>query len=249
MRLFILSICLLITYSVFGLNDDFVKGNQQFQAKNYEQAIVFYEENINKNTLVSFENFYNLGNAYFRIENYAKAILNYERALLIQPNNDYLQQNLKVANRKIEDEFVEAEAFFLFRWWTKWCNLLSLNIWSILAILMSIVSAFSLKNWRLGESRKQRKKGFLLGFFAFGLMFLFSLTAWQSSLAMTKPQTAIVIKNEIDLKTAADEKSPTIFVLHSGTKVRLVDELGNWQKVRLPNDDLGWLKKGSFERI
>ena len=66
---------------------------------------------------------------------------------------------------------------------------------------------------------------------------------------MKKPKTAILINKEIDLKTAADKESPTIFILHSGTKIRLIDELGDWRKVRLPNGDLGWLEKGSFESI
>lgn len=249
MRVFILSICLLINFSVFGLNDDFVKGNQQFQAKDYEKAIVFYESNISKNTIVSFENFHNLGSAYYRISNYPKAILNYERALLIQPNNKRLQKNLIITNQKIEDQFATVEPFFLVKWWTSWQNLFTLNIWALLIILTAVISAFSLKKWQLGESRKQRKKGFFIGFSTLVLMLLMIFTAWQKSAALKNPNTAIVISSEIELKTAADENSPTIFVLHSGTKLRLIDELGDWRKVRLPNGDLGWLEEGNFERI
>ena len=196
-----------------------------------------------------FESFHNLGNAYYRVGNYSKAILNYERALLIQPNHKHLQHNLKVANTKIEDQFSEVAIFFLVKWWQNWRNLFSVNIWSFLTILMAIISAVALGFWKLGSSRKRRKTGFLVGFSAFALSFLLLITTWQRNENLKNPNTAIIMQTETELKTASDENSPTIFMLHSGTKIRLLDDLGNWQKVYLPNGDLGWLEKESFEQI
>jgi tetratricopeptide (TPR) repeat protein len=238
-----------MNHSIFGLNDDFVNGNQQFQAKNYEKAIEAYEIHLAKSNHSKFEACHNLGNAYYRVDNYAKAILNYERALLIEPNNERLQHNLDVVNQKIEDQFAKAESFFLVKWWTNWRNLFSVLNWSIFAILMSFGGAIGLRFLLIGENFKAQRNGLLLGFIALIFMILFSLTAWQRSVVMKKPKTAILINKEIDLKTAADKESPTIFILHSGTKIRLIDELGDWRKVRLPNGDLGWLEKGSFESI
>lgn len=249
MRFILFSFCFLMVVSCFGSGNPFVDGNHAFQAKDYEKAIEYYEIHIQDRGHSRFQGFHNLGNAYYRVGNYSKAILNYERALLIQPNNKRLQQNLKVANQKIEDQFAKAEVFFLVKWWRSWRNLFSTEGWAIFAILMASCSAIGLGFWRLGKSRKKRKRGFFIGFTAFGLLLLFSLTAWQRDIVLKNPKTAIVIKKEIDLKTAADEESPTVLLLHNGTKIRLIDELGDWQKVQLPNGDLGWLEKENFERI
>jgi len=249
MRFTLVLFCLLITIPSFSSENAFVDGNQQFQAKNYENAAASYEIHLKEANTNRFECFHNLGNAYFRLGSYPKAILNYERALLIQPNHNRLQHNLQIAIKQTEDQFSKADSFFLSKWWQNWRDLFSVNIWSIFTILTAIISAIALGFWKLGKYQKQRKNGFLVGFSTLTLVFILLITTWQRASSITSPKTAIIMQTEVALKTASDESSPTIFMLHGGTKVNLVDELGNWQKVNLPNGDIGWLEKRSFEEI
>ncbi|MGB5703412.1 MAG: tetratricopeptide repeat protein [Polyangiales bacterium] len=53
--------------------------------------------------------FYNLGTAFAQSGDYPRAILNYERALELRPNDDATEENLRMAERRLEEGRAEAE--------------------------------------------------------------------------------------------------------------------------------------------
>jgi tetratricopeptide (TPR) repeat protein len=53
--------------------------------------------------------FFNLGTAFGQSGDYPRAILNYERALELRPNDDQTQENLRNAERRLEEGRAEAE--------------------------------------------------------------------------------------------------------------------------------------------
>lgn len=53
--------------------------------------------------------YFNLGTAYARAGAYPRAILNYERALELRPNDDKAQENLRAAEKVLEEARAEAE--------------------------------------------------------------------------------------------------------------------------------------------
>jgi SH3-like domain-containing protein len=60
---------------------------------------------------------------------------------------------------------------------------------------------------------------------------------------------AIVFSQSTDVKSAPDEQSTGLFVLHSGVKVELIDRVGNWNKVRLADGKIGWMQSSNFKVI
>jgi len=45
------------------------------------------------------------------------------------------------------------------------------------------------------------------------------------------------------------EASKDLFILHEGTKVTIVDQVGEWTNVELADGRQGWLQKGDIEII
>ena len=60
---------------------------------------------------------------------------------------------------------------------------------------------------------------------------------------------AIVTVNEIFVKSAPDNSSTNIFQLHAGTKLQLLDNVGNWYKIRIADGKVGWLEGNNVSGI
>lgn len=233
---------LLLSFGVFAQDFQaaFLQGNKAYAQEEYQKAADIYEQILAKDQ-VSFELYYNLGNAYFRLNEIPKSILNYERALQIRPHHSEAQYNLKLANLRTIDQISATPPFFLVQWWIGWRGIFSSTIWSILTIFILTIGVINLVIWLLGNSRKARKVGFLIGFAALALGIVLALTAWQRHHYEQNSNMAILFTKEYNLKSGADDSSPSILLLHEGTKVELLDEIGLWSKVRLPNGEQGWL--------
>ena len=137
----------------------------------------------------------------------------------------------------------------MIQWWINWRGLFSSTVWSILTIIFAFITCIGLGFWQLGQSRKIKKIGFLAGFGCLGLMILLGLTSWQRYIYEHNSNMAILFTEEYPLKSGADDSSPDVILLHEGTKVELLDKIGLWHKVRLPNGEQGWLPTESLVEI
>ncbi len=238
----IIIFCLIFNVRAFGEDFQaiFQLGNKAYTEENYQEAAKIYERLISKNQ-TSFELNYNLGNAYFRLNEIPKAILNYERALQIRPHHKATQYNLKLSNQRTLDQISETPLFFLVEWWIGWQGFLSSTVWAILAIVLMIGSGIGWISWLFGVSRKIKKIGFVSGILGLSISLFFMLTAWQRYSYEQDSNMAILFAKETALKSSADDRSPDILLLHEGIKVELLDTIGLWHKVRLPNGEQGWL--------
>ena len=60
---------------------------------------------------------------------------------------------------------------------------------------------------------------------------------------------AIIFSPTVTIKSSPDEKSVDLFVLHEGTKVELIDNIGDWYEIRIANGSVGWLATSAVEKI
>jgi SH3-like domain-containing protein len=91
-------------------------------------------------------------------------------------------------------------------------------------------------------------------FSVLALLFLaFSLSSF--ALAATRKQqegnssAAIVTVSSSYVKSAPDENAHDLFMIHEGSRIRLLDKVGEWNKIRLEDGKVGWMEKAKFERI
>ncbi len=249
MRYFFLFICCLFT-SILLANVDvrFEEGNTAYQAKDYATAVAKYEAVVQEGYQSS-ELYYNLANSYYRNQQIGKAILFYERTLLLKPNHKDAAFNLGLANQIQKDEIDELPPFFLKAWWQGLHHFFSSTIWSILAILLLWIAIAGVCFWIIGNDRNRRKQGFILALSGSLLTLLFFLLASSQAAYEQDTGKAIITQKEVALLNAPDATSPTIIAIHEGLKVEILDEIGEWYKLRLPNGEEGWMKKTEVEKI
>jgi uncharacterized protein YgiM (DUF1202 family) len=52
---------------------------------------------------------------------------------------------------------------------------------------------------------------------------------------------AIITAPNTYVKSGPSDQGTDLFILHEGTKVRVLDIFERWQKVRLPDGKMGWM--------
>src|SRR6478735_3169028 len=98
---------LLLTTQVFYAKGEFDKANELYRKDQFEAAAKGYES-ILKEKVHSAELYYNLGNCYYKMNKVAPAIYNYEKALLMNPDDKAILNNLKFAQKMQIDEIKEV---------------------------------------------------------------------------------------------------------------------------------------------
>jgi tetratricopeptide (TPR) repeat protein len=229
-------------------DEAFKKATKFYIEKNYDGAISILDSLV-KTGNVSAEVYYNLANAYYKSGNYASAIINYERAKKLKPSDSDIEFNLRLANLNTIDKIEPAPQVFYVKWWNNFVNSTSIEdhakksllfIW--IALLISMLYIFV-------NITAVKRITFFVMLILLGCGF-FSLYLSQKQLNdVNDNKTAIIIPTSIYVKGSPDENSINLFMLHSGTKITIIDELQNWKRIRIVNGNEGWIPAGSFEII
>jgi tetratricopeptide (TPR) repeat protein len=224
------------------------KANKAYSEGSFSEAAGLYQK-VAEAGYASPGLYYNLGNACFKMNDYARAILWYERAKRLDPGNEDIDYNLNVANTKISDKIEPLPALFYKRWFTTLVQLFPVDAWARMCVWLFIAGLAGLVLYIASGILFLRKVGFWC---AIGLFFL-SLTAflfaWSGNRSAESTSEAIVFTPTITAKSSPDDGSTDLFVLHEGTKVRLLDNIGSWYEIRIANGSVGWLPKTSLEKI
>ena len=224
------------------------QSNKAYNEGLYAEAAKLYEQ-VAATGYESPELYYNTGNARFKLNDFPGAILWYERARRLDPGNEDILFNLNVANSKIADKIEPVPEMFYRRWYFTLVDRLSADGWAW-ASVSCFLAAFAMAVLYLLASRMfLRKAGFwsagvFLVLFLFGLVFSFSANEKAYN-----TEEAIIFTPTVTVKSSPDEKSIDLFVLHEGTKVRIMDRIGEWYEVRIANGSVGWLLSSTMERI
>lgn len=242
--LIIISI-LCITNNLLAQDVRFANANSLYQNGKFEEARNSYLE-ILKTGVQSPELLYNLGNSFFKTNDYASAILYYERAILLAPNDADLKANLELANAQIVDKLTPLGEFFLFRWISSIGNSLSSDAWAIWAIvslfmLLGCLIAFFYINTALIKQ--------IVFYGGLSLLFLNISTSYFASTQKEKLERqdmAIVFNSSVTVKSSPDLTGSELFVLHSGTKVKVLKKIGSWAEIQLIDGNIGWLQMSSI---
>jgi len=224
------------------------EANKVYNEGSFEQATELYEKVI-ENGFESAEVYYNLGNAYFKQNNFAAAILYYEKAKKLEPNDEDINFNLKIANNSIVDKIETVPELFYIQWWNTLLYALTVDQWGMLsaaffALLLIMVLVFLLT--RVVVLKKVS--------FWFGLLFLVSSVstyalANQKFNSFKKDHEAIIFTPTVTVKSSPTESSIDLFVIHEGTKVELLDNVGEWYEVSIANGSIGWIKNEDLRKI
>lgn len=207
----------------------------------YGEAVDLYNQIIESGHF-SESVYYNLGTAYVHQNNVAQAVLYLRKSLKLDPGNADSKQNLKIARSMVETEIIPIPEFFLTRYWGQFSKILSSSIWAILGLLSLILMLAGFYFWLIGEGTERRKKAFYTAIAAL-LFFLISFCAGLTKLSAENGESQAVLIQSASLLIGADERSDEIMQLSPGVELEILDEIGNFYKVRLFDQEDGWLDK------
>jgi tetratricopeptide (TPR) repeat protein len=224
-------------------------GVEAYSAGDYTTAAANWEGIVDTG-LMSRELYFNLGNAYFKTGEMGPAILWYERALRLDPSDTDVRHNLEYARTLTQDRIDEVPEFFLKSWRRSACYLLPANVWAILGLALLAGTLALVLLFLLGSTSGRRR----LGFFGGIVLLLLTLVAWDFSRTQReeaqRQDMAVVMRPVSSVKSSPSENSAKdLFILHEGTRVRILDNVSGYANIELADGRQGWIPSGDIEVI
>lgn len=192
----------------------------------------------------------NMGDAWYKDGNLSKAILCYEKALKVDPSYGDARFNLDFLNSQIQDRIEPVPELILKTWLRKVSYLLDSDSWAICFLVLFGLTLAMVLLFLLAPSLAGRRAGFFTAvvtlLFATGAL---SFSLWQKN-EYTKADTAIVMRPVSSVKSSPSyEAAKDLFVLHEGTKVKVIDSVGSWNNIELADGRQGWIPSSDIEMI
>ncbi len=223
-------------------NAAYSDGKWEESAKTYGMIVSLGIENA--------QLYYNLGNALFKAGDLPGAILNYERSLKIDPSYSDARYNLEFASSRTQDRIEAVPEFILKTWTRKVCYLLDSDAWAVIFIVcLSLLCAMVLLFF-LSPTVGGKRTGFILAIVFLllgGATLAFSISQKND---YSVRDEAIVMSPVISAKSSPSASgNMDLFVLHEGTKVTVIDTVGEWYNITIPDGRQGWVRSSEVEII
>lgn len=248
----VLSFLLMVFFAVDVNSKDagqlFAAANKAYMDQDYKTAIENYEQLI-KTKNFSAEVYYNLGNSYYKTGEIASAILNYERALKLNPSDPDISYNLQIAYLATIDKIEPSPMVFYEKWWNNYVNSGSVNYRAIVTVSLFWIALIFAAVYLFSNKIIIRKISFFGTFiFLVAGFFTWYLTYSQYQ-HINNNKGAVIFTESAYVKSSPDNKSSNLFMLHSGTRIEVIDELKDWKKIRIANGNEGWIEQEAIELI
>ena len=242
MKLKTLIITLLVSISSFASDQLFEKANKAYNNSDYTSAITLYDSILTIG-LESSELYYNLGNCHYKAQDWANAIWHYEKSLKLE-KNDKTIQNLELANLKIIDRIEDIPQLFYKKWWSSFISIFNTFSWQLISILI-IWLALTIKI--LSQFTNYKKEHFLSILYSLALISVFATySSYQRNI--TKKE-AIIFTSSVVVNSAPTTNSTNLFSLHSGSKIEILDTIGEWINIKIANGNSGWILQNSIKEL
>ncbi len=240
--------CLFFSTTLFAQNNlTFIEANEAYNKGDYNKAAKLYEDIITTGNHSS-NLYFNLANSYYKLQKIGPSVYNYEKALLLDPNNKDILVNYGYAKQARLDDIQALPKGFLTRIYE---NLLaySTDLWAWLAVVSVLLFVVGFLLFYKSYEPNLRKIYF--GVWSLSIVIaIFSITlAYQSENHKNTTKYAIVYSQEVKIQSEPNLRSEQLFTLHEGTKVRQLETVENWHKIRLENGKIGWIPKKEIRTL
>lgn len=251
MKKFIYILLFLSSYSwaqTATIDPEFQNANTLYQQGNYEDAVARYLKLI-ENGKESAELHFNLGNAYYKLHQTAPSIYHFEKALLLDPDDIAIKTNLGFAQKTILDDIPVVRSLGSKEIIHNSLKALSYDSWAWLSVAAASLILFCYIGYFLANNSSIKRLFFgLMILFGLGAVFTIS-SAYLEQEYVKNYRTGIIFTDKTELKADAKNSSKTLATLHEGTKVLILEEKSLWTKVKLNNQNTGWILRASFREV
>ena len=243
----ILYIFLLITQT-FWAQTVFDKGNNLYQKGNYQEAITVYESVV-KSGKQSAELYFNLGNCYYKLNKVAPAIFNFEKALLLNPNDTEIQNNLAFAQKMTIDEVVEVPKVGFAKIIRDFTSSFHYDTWAWITIVFSVLFLVCFVGYYFSNTTMLKRIFFTTMLFVLLFTIMSVFAGFFEKNQSNNDRPAIVFADITSVKSEPKSTAQDAFVLHSGTKVFVLESLNNYKKIQLLDLKQGWIEKSAIKEL
>jgi tetratricopeptide (TPR) repeat protein len=239
---------LLLTSQFFFAQSGFEKGNGLYQKGKYEEAIAAYETILDSKK-ESAELYFNLANCYYKLNKVAPAIYNYEKALVLNPNDREIQNNLAFAHKLTIDEIKVVPKVGFAKLLRDFTGAFHFNTWAWITVALSGIFLLFFVGYYFSQLTLSKRIFFIGMFMLVFLILLSALAAIFEKSHFESERPAIVFAEIAQVKSEPKSSSSDVFVLHEGAKVFLHESIENWVKIELTDGSEGWIENAAVKSV
>jgi tetratricopeptide (TPR) repeat protein len=215
----------------------FIAGIEAYRAGDWPAAIEAFEA-IAAQGVDNGQLYYNLGNAYLKNDNLGHAVLWYERALKRIPDDPDLRFNYDYALTLTKDErgmqtspLLQILLFWKFQLSDATIRWVAVALNAALWIALAVLAA---------RNKRLLRPGIVI--IAAGAA-IFTATAIFDYVETTRVRHAVILPEQVAVRSGLSDTATQLFVLHAGTKVRISRATETHLLVRYTADKIGWVKR------
>ncbi|NQY05753.1 MAG: tetratricopeptide repeat protein [Flavobacteriaceae bacterium] len=242
MRVSVFHIIMLFVFSLsFSQSKNtFKTANELYNNGDYENALIHYQKIVD-NGEHSASLYFNMGNAHYKLNRVAESIYNYEKALLMDPNNEEIKNNLGFAQKMTIDAIDAIPESGFSKMFNSAVGTFHFDTWAKIAIVFSILFVLSFIGYYFAYQTSRKRllfisSGLSLLFLVASLFFAYQQESYTNSIVQ-----GIVFAEESKVKAEPNLRSEESFKLHEGAKVRVLESVKDWKKIRLADGKTGWI--------
>ena len=226
----------------------FNDATKAYNEGNYDQAIEDYQK-ILENGQHSAALYYNLGNCYYKLNQIAPSIYNYEKALLLSPNDPDIKNNLAHAQNMTLDAIDTLPENAMSRIYKSTAGFLTFDQWAYLAVFFIFLFVFTYIAFRYFQFAREKRFAFILSMLFLFIAVISVVLAYVRYNDFNTEHPAIVFPKEVSVNSEPNNRSQVAFKLHEGAKVNVLEQLGDWNKISLPDGKTGWILSDDIKLV
>ena len=249
MKKYLYILSFLLSLGGFAQNQTlFEQGNKLYNQGKYAEAIDKYKA-ILETKHHSAALYFNLANAHYKLNNIAPSIYYYEKALQLAPNDPDIKNNLAFAkNMTIDAIDVVPDAGFS-KLLKNITGILSFDNWAKLAVASVIMFVLLFLLYYFTYSTFKKRLAFVFSNLFLFLAIVSVVIAFHKYKVYQNDKEAIVFAQEATIKNEPNARSSEVFRLHEGTKVKILDTINHWKKIKLADGKTGWIKNEDIKQL
>ncbi len=226
----------------------FSQGIEFYKEAEYEKAVSVWNSILDSGEH-SAALYYNLGNAHYKLNHVGPSIYFYEKALLLSPNDNEISNNLAFAQNKTIDAITPLPQNVFERWYSNFLGTFTFNGWAWTTVVLVMLFAGLFLAYYFSYTESKKRLYFITSLFA--LLFAigsFSF-AFLSFDKFTNNQSAILFAESSQVRSEPLMRSNVSFVLHEGTKVKIIEEDGDWKRIEIADGKEGWIPAADLKTL
>ena len=218
----------------------FIDANDFYKKEQYQKALKLYKQ-IDSLGVHSSELYHNLGNTYYKLNKVGPSIYYYEKALLLNPQNEDVQNNLVFARRLSLDNIEELPKTVFQKFNSNYLQKLSYNQWAMVVVGFSFLVSLFFLIYYFSSSSSTKRLFFIMSLIATILLVVSTVITFNQFSFAKNNKVAIVFAEETEIRNAPTFNSENVFTLHEGTKVVVLDTIDEWKKIKIADGKIGWI--------